>query len=137
MQRAATLLRSRLPEMELAYLYGSYATGEQHEESDVDVAVLAGRHLEPLEKLDLTRELSAIFRQDVDLVDLTVAPTVLKARIIDGIVLMADSEFRREEFEARVLGELVRLNESRAGILRDVYERGSVHDPAIADQSPR
>jgi len=126
-QALADVLRRRLDGLRLAYCFGSVPRGDAHAESDLDVAVLMGRSLEPLELLDLRRELSVAAGREVDLVDLCRAPSALKVRVIDGVVLFERTTATREAYEARTLGEFVRLEESRRGIVEDALARGSVH----------
>lgn len=49
---------STQPDIELAILFGSLATGEGHVESDLDLAVDAGRRLSAGEKIALISELA-------------------------------------------------------------------------------
>lgn len=54
----------------LALLYGSAATGKLRPDSDVDVAVSAGRVLSPEERLEISESLSVAVDRRVDLLDL-------------------------------------------------------------------
>jgi predicted nucleotidyltransferase len=58
------------PGIRLAILFGSLATGREHVESDLDLAVDAGRILTADEKLALIGELAVQTGRPVDLVDL-------------------------------------------------------------------
>jgi hypothetical protein len=64
--------------------------------------------------------------REVDLVDLRRAPSALKVRAIDGTVIFQRGTAAREAYEARTLGEFVRLEESRRGIVEDALARGSI-----------
>lgn len=61
---------NRHPEMRLAILFGSLATGRATPESDVDLAVDTGRQLNAEDKLDLIAELAEATGRPVDLIDL-------------------------------------------------------------------
>ncbi|MFQ5400746.1 MAG: nucleotidyltransferase domain-containing protein [Anaerolineae bacterium] len=52
----------------LCVLFGSQATGETHEHSDVDLAIWPSEPIEPLQKLDWWTELTAALDEDVSLV---------------------------------------------------------------------
>lgn len=91
----------RLPQLfktkpiRLAYLFGSAAAGGAPD--DVDVAVLM-REGGPL---DLWDELVGVLGTDrVDLVDLGVAPPLLRFHIVrDGVLLFSESDEVENEFE--------------------------------------
>jgi predicted nucleotidyltransferase len=119
----AGLLETRLPGLRLLYCFGSVARGEANSESDLDLAVLAAAPVEPLARLDLVRELSELAAREVDLVDLMKAPAVLRLEVVEGELWFASSEFERDAFEARVLGEYARLSEERALLVEDAYRR--------------
>lgn len=62
---------SRHPTIQLAILFGSGALGEEKFESDVDLAVDAGRPLEALERMALMGEIAEATGRPVDLIDLS------------------------------------------------------------------
>lgn len=72
--------------IDFAYVYGSYAKGQQKEHSDLDIAVYVN---EPDPSLDLTRfamslklMLEDIAREEVHLVMLNIAPPLLKQQVL-------------------------------------------------------
>lgn len=66
----------------LVILFGSFATGQAGDHSDVDVAVLLPTILDADEKLSLITELAAMLGREVDVVDLRVAGEPLLGEII-------------------------------------------------------
>ncbi|MEM3398050.1 MAG: nucleotidyltransferase domain-containing protein [Nitrososphaerota archaeon] len=95
-------------EVLVAYLFGSYARGDQTAESDIDIAVLLStpshRVLEYY--LHLINELSRVSGGEVDLIILNTAPPLLKHQVIkNGIVVYRRDEKTRIEFEARAEDE--------------------------------
>jgi predicted nucleotidyltransferase len=71
-------------DVELALLFGSFARGQEHAASDVDVAVLGSG----LDLLELAADLSAAVRREVDVVDLSRAGyPLMQALLRDAIVL--------------------------------------------------
>ncbi|MEM4186392.1 MAG: nucleotidyltransferase domain-containing protein [Candidatus Caldarchaeum sp.] len=96
-------------EVLIAYLFGSYASGDQTAESDVDIAVLLSTSHTVLELdyyLHLVNELSKLLGGDVDLIILNMAPPLLKHQVIkNGVVVYCRDEKTRIEFEARAEDE--------------------------------
>ncbi len=76
------LLRSSLPALQAVYLFGSQATGQSTPGSDIDVAVLTETPLSPRQRFELAAELGSLLGQDVDLIDLRAAYTVLRSQVV-------------------------------------------------------
>ena len=99
------------PGLVAAYLFGSVARGEEGKDSDIDVAVVLGRHGGvDLADLDgcarLQSELAGLLHRDVDLVPLDAAPPDLQFRVLrDGILLFEADHAARVEFEIHVRNE--------------------------------
>lgn len=93
------------PEVVVAYLFGSQATGTAGPASDVDVAVLTSGALPPARRLELTADLQdAVPGRRVDLVVLDDAPPALGYRVLrDGIALLVRDEAARVRHHAGVL----------------------------------
>ena len=70
------------PDVELAMLFGSMATGRSHAGSDVDVAVLCTSPLTAERKLALVADLAQVTGRPVDLVDLQTAGEPLLGQIL-------------------------------------------------------
>ena len=79
---APDLLKGLLPELKLAYLYGSQTDGTATPESDVDLAFLSRVPIPSIQRFDIAQELSERFHSNVDLVDLRDAGALLKTEII-------------------------------------------------------
>ena len=75
-------LKKLLPELKLAYIFGSHADGTATPESDVDLAFLSRLPIPSILRFDIAQELSERFNLNVDLVDLREAGAVLKTEII-------------------------------------------------------
>lgn len=119
---------ARVPDALAVYLFGTYGTAAGRADSDIDLAVLAERPLEPVTRFDLAGELATTAGRDVDLVDLATASTVLRAQVVSsGERLFCSDERRCEHFEDAAFSRYAYLNEERAAILRDVRARGSIH----------
>ena len=70
------------PGIVLAILFGSLAAGKGHAESDLDLAVDAGRRLTASEKMALISELAGRTGRPIDLVDVRTAGEPLLGQIL-------------------------------------------------------
>jgi predicted nucleotidyltransferase len=121
-------IRRHVPGARVVYAFGSVASGEDTPHSDVDLAVLASRPLDSVERWTLQETLASELHRSVDLVDLRRASTVMRAQVIaHGNVLWEADPVARARFEATAFSAYARLNEERRGILEDVRARGTVH----------
>ena len=122
------VLRAGVPGLQLALLFGSHARGDATPASDVDVAFLSSEAAAPTLVRDVRLELERATGSDVHLIDLRAASTVFQHEITQGgEVLHSVGGAEVEGFLDFALRDYVRLNEERAGILRDIRERGRVH----------
>jgi len=99
----------------LLYFFGSYATGKNDKNSDLDIAVLLREPYDYMIKLYLLGELNTLFkRDDIDLVILNSANTVLKHQIIKyGKAVYAESLNTKVEFEVKALDEYMDMEPFR------------------------
>ena len=119
------------PDAEAIYLFGSYLTPDQKQDSDVDIAVLF-----PHEKAKLLRNLAGsvcrdalenVLKRSVDLINIRTVNTVFQNEIIQqGRVIYQQNERVVDEFEMLVMSFYQKLNEERAGILEDILESGRI-----------
>ncbi|MEE4384359.1 MAG: nucleotidyltransferase domain-containing protein [Pseudomonadales bacterium] len=128
LEAVVEILRTQLPDLEFAYLFGSAARGDATRSSDVDIAVRAGHRIDAVTRFRLQEAIAARLGCDVDLIDLASASTVLRVQVLsDGRVFFERHPIERERFEMNVLSAYARLNEERRDILEDVRHRGTVH----------
>lgn len=110
------------------YLYGSRANDRQKKDSDWDIAFLGSHSISAEELWEIKTEMEARFNTDIDLIDLTVASTVLKAEVLrTGKLVYHTDQNKIAGFEYLTLSYYQKLNEERAGILRDIKESGSIY----------
>ena len=73
------------PRVQAVYLFGSQASGEADDRSDVDIAVLLGERVSFADELRLRAEVvQELHRDDVDFVVLDHAPPLLRYEVITG-----------------------------------------------------
>ena len=72
-------VRSKIENVKLIYLFGSFASGEQRADSDLDIAILPIKALDNLTRRQIAQELAC--ELDID-VDLNTASTVLCQQVI-------------------------------------------------------
>ena len=123
-----SLLRDRVAGLEAVYLFGSAATETEHNASDLDLAFLAPRPLDPVDRFDVQEAMAVAARRNVDLVDLRAASTVMQAEALRTGRLVLDTDATaRAFFEMRTLSAYALLNEERSEIIKAVRERGQVY----------
>ena len=75
---------ARYPDIRQAVLFGSLAAGRARTDSDLDLAVDAGRPLTSAEKMDLIGDLAEATGRPVDLIDLHTVGEPLLGQILHG-----------------------------------------------------
>ncbi len=124
----ARVLRTAIPGLQAAYRFGSTASGETNSASDVDVAFIAAQPVSVERCWEVAGDLAAELKHDVDLVDLRLATTVMRAEVLrSAVTIVEDDPTARAWFEMLALSDYARLNEERRGILYDIKERGRVY----------
>jgi uncharacterized protein len=101
-------LKQHTPDLRLVILFGSFASGHQRDDSDIDLAIAALRPLDPTKLFDIKMTLQEASGRTVDLVDLNNADVsiVLKNEaIIFGKLLFAADETVFSEIEAPIRRE--------------------------------
>ncbi len=76
------------PDIRFCGIFGSVASGEANQESDLDVAIAADRPLDARRLLELSEALSLAANREVDLVDLMAASgPILKHALSRSVIL--------------------------------------------------
>lgn len=122
------LIRRTVPDVVSVYRFGSSVDGTARPDSDVDLAFLAPRPLDPVVRFDLQQRLAIGHGREVDLVDLAATTTVMRMQVISKGQLLAEFDRpARERFESYVFSAYARLNEERRAIVEQVLREGTVH----------
>lgn len=123
----ATILDS-VPGCLAIFRFGSWGTADQRQDSDIDIAILPPRALDPVHRWELAQTLASLAGRDVDLVDLLAASTVLRMEVVaHGELLYGAGSAEVERFADTVFASYARLNEERRDILADVLKRGNIY----------
>lgn len=123
-----SILLGSIPDLVAVYQFGSTVEGSEHPESDLDLAILAPRPLDNVDRWTVQEEIATQLRRDVDLVDLRAASTVMQMQVLSqGTVQEEWDRTARQEFEMQVYSAYALLNEERAAILEDVQVRGRIY----------
>ena len=110
------------------YLFGSGAKNKLRDDSDIDIAFLTDKDVDPYECFMKAQELADIFKREVDLINLNTSSTVFKAQVIGtGKIIYCSDETKRMYFEMRAFKSYAMLNEEREVILKKIKERGTVY----------
>jgi predicted nucleotidyltransferase len=113
-----SLLLEQCENTKLIYLFGSHAHGLANSESDIDIAILGKAKLDPVVRWQMQNELAIALKNDVDLVDLLSASTVMQNQVIHHGICIYDAANYSALFEMQVMSMYQHLNDERAGILK-------------------
>ena len=112
-KKLASIFRTH-PSALFAYLYGSYAKGEEGPLSDIDIAVFFDKQLARA-KRDKAKDaaeydiIDAFPKQKIDLIDLndfdSLTPLLEREIVYDGILVYSKDEAARAHFESVAIGE--------------------------------
>ncbi len=111
-------------------LFGSYAKGTVHQDSDIDVSFYKeGFTISPYELFMLAQELADEIKVEVDLVNLESASTVFKAQIFaDGEILYCADNDVLNAYRMVAFSMYAKLNEDRREILESIEESGVIYE---------
>jgi len=73
---------TNFPQITLAIVFGSVASGQAHAQSDLDLAVIAAKPLQAAEKIQIIEALALATGRPVDLVDVHFAPQPLLGQVL-------------------------------------------------------
>lgn len=85
-----TRFLTRYPNLKLAMLFGSQATGQASPGSDIDLGLLFDMPLSGSDKLGIIEAIGAEFGRPVDVVDLFYAPEPVTGQVFKGKRLLGD-----------------------------------------------
>lgn len=116
-------IQARFQGLEGLYLFGSVSSGQDNTESDLDLAVLFPRPVDPIALWECAGEIGSLVNRHVDLVDLQSASTVMRMQVIQtGQRIFTGDETACQNFEMVALSMYVRFNEERQGIIEAIRQ---------------
>lgn len=96
---------AKLPDVDAVYLFGSFAAGAPHQDSDIDIGILSSDS--SMTERDIYRRLprqTAAGRQvDYRILNSSKSPAFISRAAIKGIPLKVNDEARRADFESLAL----------------------------------
>jgi predicted nucleotidyltransferase len=120
------------PDLKLALIFGSYARGDEHASSDLDIAVAYKNTLDMNELITIGQKISQQINLEVDIVDLREATGVLLQQIMkDRITLVnRDSELYGNIISRRVTEEsdYMPLRDNMLAIRRERFLNGKANN---------
>ena len=127
-----TTIRQYFPTVQGVYLFGSFATNDVHEKSDVDIALLLPHQIAKQNRNLYLTELHLMLEKQVnrsvDLINLRLVSTVLQKQVIEyGKVLACQDQYALQEFEMLTLSFYQKLNEERKEILQSFWDTGRAY----------
>ncbi|REE00556.1 type VII toxin-antitoxin system MntA family adenylyltransferase antitoxin [Marinoscillum furvescens] len=123
-------IRKALPDVQGIYLYGSGATDQFTDESDIDLAyhcLPKARVLTVVEEWELAASLAAKLLRNVDLVNLGAAHHVLQMEVIwKGKRLYSAKEDVSEFWETTYSSMYLQYQDDMKAVKDGIYERGHI-----------
>ena len=120
----AEYLKDQIPGLIAIYIFGSMADNSATPGSDIDIAFLTFQKISAVEKWKIQEELASKLNQDVDLIDLKDATTILRTEVIEkGKLIFSGDSYQVNHFEMITYSMYADLNESRQDILTDYNEK--------------
>lgn len=113
---------------EFIILFGSYATGTNRQDSDIDLAYFSEHPLSSYERFILVNDLAELIGIEVDLIDIKQIDTVFTMQIFsEGVPIFIQSQNEYTRQKMRAYSMYATLSEQRANIIESIKERGSVY----------
>jgi len=110
------------------FIFGSYATNQATEQSDIDIAILAETPIKCETLIELQFQLSTQLKKSIDLVDLHQISTIFRQEILTNpITLFGANTLEVELFATHALADYVEFINLRKPLLDDIKKRGSIY----------
>ena len=122
------IIKNHQPKVQIIYLFGSHAKAQEQETSDIDLAIKTEESISNTEIYDLRQELAAQLNQDVDLIDMEKASTVLKNEVVQGGTrLYCAPQFDYKPYELLIISQYLDFQEGTRHLREAIQKRGYVH----------
>jgi uncharacterized protein len=118
-----------LPSVQAIYSFGSVAAGTDGPQSDIDIAILPAKKLDPIARWEMQTTLARLVNRDVDLIDLSRVSTVMRFQVVGtGKRIYSRDILKSEKFDDLAYSAYLRFNEERKGILNEIQKRGRIYE---------
>lgn len=109
-------------DVDIIYIFGSYAQNLNNEDSDIDIAFFTLKDYSNYKIFLLAQKISLKLGKEIDLIQLKNSSTVFQKEVVSkGKIIFEKNKIEREKFENLVLKKYIKLNEERKEIF-DNYE---------------
>lgn len=128
-EKIIDFLKSKIPDLQLIYLFGSRADGTQNADSDIDIAFVATNlQLSAIQKWTIQQELAILLNCDTDLIDLDSASITLSHQILSlGKRIYAKEEFDYDNYELLIIKRFLDFQQTTKELREDIMKRGKVY----------
>jgi predicted nucleotidyltransferase len=134
--RTEEIVRATLkfyPDAQAIYLFGTFGTVDERQDSDADIALLLPPELAKSTRnlmiSPLHEELEELLKKKVDLLNLRHISTVFKKEVVmAGRRIFTADFYAAEEFEMLAISYYQKLNQERAEVLAEGLHSGKFYD---------
>ncbi|MBI5346703.1 MAG: nucleotidyltransferase domain-containing protein [Chlamydiae bacterium] len=107
------------------YLFGSFASNTQRQDSDLDLAILSDEKIDKIKLWELAQKIAVKIQRDVDLIDLKNASTVFQFQIFnEGKLIFCTDQIKLDFFINTTDALYLDLNEWRKEMIEDIKKSG-------------
>jgi uncharacterized protein len=131
-EKAVQRILQALPSAMAIYVFGSRASDDSTDQSDLDMAVLVAGYAEVVALWSLASDIAVEIDCDVDLLDMRAASTVMQYQILSKGSRVWQSSVATVAldvglFECAMLSEMTALNEARGDLIADIQKSGRIY----------
>jgi uncharacterized protein len=131
-EKAVQRILQALPSTMAIYVFGSRASDDSTDQSDLDMAVLVAGYAEVVALWSLASDIAVEINCDVDLLDMRAASTVMQYQILSKGSRVWQSRVAPVAldvglFECAMLSEMTALNEARGDLITDIQKSGRIY----------
>lgn len=120
-------IRQAYPQVKGIYVFGSFASKTETQDSDLDIALLLDKPADSVTLWNVAQNIAYRIHREVDLVDLLAASTVFRFQIVTTAKLIDCQDFKScDLFEDLSYSMYLRFNEERKEILEDIKNSGRI-----------
>ena len=124
----AALLKDQVPNIQGVYLFGSFASNDANNNSDVDIAILCSKQLDKHMKLAIKEKLEISLSKNVDLVELRFVNTIFQEEIISTAKRIATiDKMACELFEDFVYCSAMEFRAFIKPHMQEIINKGTVY----------